>query len=115
MEPRDHERIGRVLEVLQERLADVWRAEDFAALAHLSPSRFAHVFREAVGMAPGQYLRQLRMERARQLLDDTTCPVAAVMRSVGYRDASHFSRDFRRRFGVGPREYRHDRRGRIHR
>ena len=115
MAPENNRRMSLVLAAIQGRLDEAWRVEDLAAVAQLSPSRFAHVFRRAVGMAPRQYLRQLRMERARELLQDTDCSVAAVMRSIGYRDPSRFSRDFRRRFGVGPREYRYDHRSRIRR
>ena len=103
-------RIARVRETMHQRLAERWRIDSLAALAGLSPSRFAHLFRGLVGLSPLRYLQRLRLDRARQLLESTSDPIAEVMRSVGYADASHFSKDFRRHFGAGPREYRRDHR-----
>ena len=110
MERGTDARIVRARDVLQQQLASPWRVARLAALVDLSPSRFAHLFQAHVGMPPLRYLQQLRLERARVLLESTSTSVAAVMRSVGYADASHFSKDFRRRFGAGPREYRRDHR-----
>lgn len=73
-----------------------------ASLVGLSPSRFAHLFRDEVGMPPGRYLHRLRMQRARVLLERTFLSVRDVMRQVGFRDPSHFARDFRRYHGVPP-------------
>ena len=110
METPNDDRVGRAIAAIHAQLARSWRINDLAALALLSPSRFAHLFRRAVGVPPGRYLQQLRMDRARQLLENTPAPVAEVMRTVGYIDPSHFARDFRRRFGAGPREWRRDHR-----
>jgi AraC family transcriptional regulator of arabinose operon len=108
MERATDPRIVRVLEVMHQQFACPWRVSQLAALADLSPSRFAHLFETHVGVAPLRYLRHLRLDRARMLLERTSTSVAEVMRSVGYGDASHFSKDFRRRFGTGPREHRRD-------
>lgn len=94
---------------MQGRVADPWTIRTLAALVGLSPSRFAHLFRRATGASPVRFLHSLRMTRARQLLEETRLPVRDVMRLVGWKDPSHFSRDFRRRFGVGPRRYRAER------
>ena len=110
MEMDNDARIARAREAMHQRLTERWRIDSLAALAGLSPSRFAHLFRGLVGVSPLRYLQRLRLDRARYLLESTSCPIAEVMRSVGYTDASHFSKDFRRRFGAGPREYRRDHR-----
>ena len=79
---------------------------EIAAQVGLSPSRFAHLFRSVVGTPPLRYLRELRIERARRLLEETSLPIREVMRQSGCTDKSHFSKDFRARFGVGARQYR---------
>jgi AraC family transcriptional regulator of arabinose operon len=79
-----------------------------AALSHLSVSRFAHLFREQVGLSPLAFLERERLNRAAQLLTLTSRPVARVALEVGYEDALYFSRRFRARYGVGPRQYRQD-------
>ena len=53
-------------------------------------------------MPPGRYLHTMRMQRARVLLERTFLNVREVMARVGFRDPSHFARDFRRFHGVAP-------------
>jgi len=92
--------------LIEQRLAERVRMGEIAAEIGLSASRFAHLFRRVVGTSPLRYLRQLRIERARQLLEETSLPIKVVMQQAGCTDKSHFSKDFRARFGVGAREYR---------
>ena len=106
MEPTVDTRIARALDVMQHQIAEPWTIRTLASVAGLSPSRFAHLFRRATGTSPVRFLHSLRMTRACQLLEETALPVREVMHLVGWNDPSHFSRDFRRRFGVGPRRYR---------
>ena len=82
-----------------------------AACVDLSVSRFAHVFRRNTGMPPARFLHELRMEKARTLLESTTLRVQEVMTLIGCRDGSHFARHYRRRHGVSPRESRAGRNG----
>lgn len=87
-------------------MADALTVRDLAAVAGLSPSRFAHVFRRMLGVPPLRHLHALRMRRAQQLLEESSLPIRDVMQQVGWKDPSHFSKDFKRRFGVSPRRYR---------
>ena len=102
-------RIGDVVREMERTLAQPIRIRELSAFVRLSPSRFTHLFREETGMSPTQFLQALRMEQARQLLDDTPLSVRMVMILVGSRDPSHFAKQFRRRFGLAPREYRRKR------
>jgi AraC-like DNA-binding protein/uncharacterized protein YjbJ (UPF0337 family) len=77
-----------------------------AASVNLSSSRFTSLFKSHVGLPPARYLRTLRLERARRLLEQTSLPVKEVMAHVGIRDPSHFTRDFRREYGFVPTEVR---------
>jgi AraC family transcriptional regulator of arabinose operon len=104
--PTIDDRIARALDAMEERMAEPLTIRELAAIAGLSPSRFAHLFRRAVGVPPLRRLQALRLARARQLLEDTSLPIRDVMRQVGCNDPSHFSKDFKRHFGVGPRKYR---------
>jgi AraC family transcriptional regulator, arabinose operon regulatory protein len=99
-------RITRAVDEMESRLAEPLRIRELAHAVNLSVSRFAHLFRQQTGLSPGRYLRLVRMERARVLLERTTLPVTDVMMLVGCTDPSHFSKDFRRHVGVGPRDYR---------
>jgi transcriptional regulator GlxA family with amidase domain len=71
-----------------------------------SSSRFTSLFKSHVGVPPARYLRTLRLELARGLLEQTSLSVKEVMAHVGIRDPSHFTRDFRREYGFVPTEVR---------
>ena len=95
-------RIAEIIRRMEDSLDAAPRVPHLAALARLSPSRFAHLFRQETGMPPGRYLHTMRMQRARVLLERTFLNVREVMVRVGFRDPSHFARDFRRFHGVAP-------------
>lgn len=97
--------LAPALAYVRTNLAQPMTVADMAAQVNLSPSAFAHQFREVTGKAPYQFLKELRLDRARELLIDDTLPVAAVSRQVGYASSSHFTAAFRRRFGMTPRAY----------
>lgn len=77
-----------------------------AAMCGLSASQLSALFRERLGVSPLQFQVQLRMARARELLDGTAMPVAAVARRTGYEDPMYFSRQFTRQHGMTPSAYR---------
>jgi AraC family transcriptional regulator len=68
----------------------------------MSPSRFAHVFKEATGVSPHRFRKQLRLERAKYLLDERNWSVTSVAAEVGYSNVSHFISEFKRIFGHTP-------------
>ncbi|MBK4347119.1 AraC family transcriptional regulator [Lacisediminihabitans changchengi] len=77
-----------------------------AAKAQLSPSHFSALFRRQVGFPVLQYQTQLRMSRARELLDTTDLSVASIAVQVGYDDAFYFSRQFKSVHGTTALRYR---------
>ncbi len=77
-----------------------------ASMVGLSTSQLSALFRRHVGVSPLRYQTQLRMARARELLDGTRLPVAAVAREAGYGDPMYFSRQFARVHGMSPTAYR---------
>ena len=84
---------------------DIYVAE-VAHLVGLSRSRFCHLFKSEVGMPLIQYLKKVRMERARQILQTSFAPVKAVAVDVGYNDPTHFEREFKKAYGSTPLQYR---------
>jgi AraC-like DNA-binding protein len=97
--------VSAVLEYMQTHLADPLTVADMAELVSLSPSAFAHMFRDITGRSPYQFLKEMRLARARELLVDGNLTVARVSKEVGYASVSHFIAEFRGRFGVTPRAY----------
>jgi AraC-like DNA-binding protein len=84
---------------------------DVADSAHLSPSHFSRVFSAQMGVPPMRYLRRVRIENARFLLERTSLRIGEVAREVGFSDSLYFSRVFREAEGVCPSGWRKARKG----
>ena len=97
--------VSAVLEYVRGHLSEPLTVADMADLVSLSPSAFAHLFRDVTGRSPYQFLKEMRLDRARELLVDGDLTVARVSKDVGYASVSHFITEFRGRFGVTPRAY----------
>src|SRR5690242_14120665 len=78
----------------------------FAQSVNLSVWRLCHIFKSDVGMPPIRYLRLLRMERAKHLLESSFLSVKEIAFQVGLNDESHFVRDFKSTYGFSPALYR---------
>ena len=82
-------------------------ADAFADALHLTKGTLGRKLKAAVGLSPGAFLRHLRLERAAQLLaQDAGLTVYEVADAVGYKDADHFAKVFRARFGMPPSQYK---------
>lgn len=79
---------------------------DLAAHVRLSPSRLRQLFRREMGISPAKYMRMLRLESAKSLLEGSLLSVKEIVGEVGYGDVSHFVRDYRIRYKVRPSEAR---------
>lgn len=80
-----------------------WLAQN---VSFVSASHLTRLFRERRGVSPHAFLKQVRMERAAELLKTNNDAVALVAQKVGYKNTSHFVRDFRERYGLTPKHYR---------
>jgi AraC-like DNA-binding protein len=97
--------VSAVLEHVRAHLHEPLTVADMAEQVSLSPSAFAHLFRDVTGRSPYQFLKEMRLDKARELLVDGQLAVARVSKEVGYSSVSHFIAEFRARFGVTPRAY----------
>lgn len=77
-----------------------------ARVAHVSPAHFSRQFRTTFGESPHAYLRRRRVERAMELLRETTRPVTEICFDVGFSSLGTFSRTFREIVGAPPSRYR---------
>ncbi|NEA50584.1 AraC family transcriptional regulator [Streptomyces sp. SID10815] len=99
---------ARARVVLEERLAEPPTLERLAADLGVSPFALLRAFRNAYGMPPHSWLTDVRVRRARRLLDAGSAP-AEVAAAVGFTDQSHLSRHFSRIVGVPPGAYQRER------
>jgi AraC-like DNA-binding protein len=68
----------------------------------MSVSGFHHHFKAVTAMSPLQFQKQMRLQEARRLLLGEGLDAASAGYRVGYNDASHFNREYKKRFGVPP-------------
>lgn len=80
--------------------------EDMAAACNLNRSYFGKIFREAVGKSPQEFLIAYRMGKAAELLKLTELSIGDISNAVGYGNQLHFSRAFKKVYGVAPKEWR---------
>lgn len=78
--------------------------EGLARHVAMSPSHYAHLFREVAGVSPMRFVLGVRLDAARELLLEGM-RVGLVAAQVGFESGAHFSREFKRRFEVSPAEY----------
>ena len=80
--------------------------EYFAKMLCMSTSRFAHVFKDIMGVSPYTYILNLRMEKASELLALSNVPISDVAYNVGFDNPLYFSKAFKKHFGVSPTVFR---------
>ena len=96
------QQIGKVISWLKTHYREDFPMDDLAVQAHMSPSTFRQRFRAVAGMSPLQYLKQLRLQDARQLMLNEDIDAGSAAVRVGYESASQFSREYTRLFGAPP-------------
>jgi AraC family transcriptional regulator len=98
--------VETVREILHDRFLDPPSACEVAAEVGVHPSHLARTFRAHYGDSPGAYTRRLRLEWAAERLVRTEEPLVVLAADAGFVDQSHFTRAFKRRFGLTPARYR---------
>ena len=99
-------RLGKVVEQLFNAPQQAWNMDALAALAAMSRANFMRVFQQKIGMAPGKFLTQLRLQEAALLLNKTQKNILSVALEVGYQSEAHFSKAFKALYGMTPSQYR---------
>ncbi|WP_246748578.1 helix-turn-helix domain-containing protein [Rhizobium setariae] len=102
----DRPRIERVLDHLHGHYSERLTVSDLARTAHLSESGLHRLFRRHTMMTVSEYISQLRVGRACQLLIATQQPIALVATDVGYDNLSNFNKQFKALKGTTPRAFR---------
>lgn len=95
-------RITRAIKRIQQQFDQSFRAEDLADDLGMSASSFYAHFKSVTGLTPLQFQKQLQLQEARRLMLSQELDAAAAGYEVGYNDASHFSREYKRLFGRPP-------------
>ena len=99
-------RVQNVVSLMRRDLRARFTLNDMARAVNLTSFHFCHLFKAQTGSSPAKYLKSLRLERARELLETTFLSVKEIRALVGLNDESHFARDFRTTYGLTPQQYR---------
>ena len=103
----NHRQIQSAIETVNERFADPGLSmQELADAASMSPAYFSRSFKAEAGVTFVQYVTQLRMERVKELLADAATSTNDAARAAGFSDYPHFTKAFKRHYGVSPSEYR---------
>ena len=95
-------RIARAIERLRQDFDQPLRIDDIARELGMSVSGFHHHFKAVTAMSPLQFQKQMRLQEARRLMLGEGLDAASAGYRVGYNDASHFNREYKKLFGVPP-------------
>ena len=77
-------------------------AETLSAMVFLSPGYLSAVFKEETGMTLNRFIREVRMNKAKELLETTNMKISQIAKEVGFSNNSYFCRSFREFFGDTP-------------
>jgi AraC-like DNA-binding protein len=95
-------RIARAVERLRQDFDQPLRIEELAGELGMSVSGLHHHFKAVTALSPLQFQKRLRLQEARRLMLSEDLDAASAAYRVGYRDASHFNREYKSLFGVPP-------------
>ncbi|HEX4160495.1 MAG TPA: GlxA family transcriptional regulator [Rhizomicrobium sp.] len=100
------DRVQQALEHARHHLNRDLSVETLAKVACLSARQFARIFRSETGMTPAKAIENLRLERARYLLQQSRLPVGVIAEEAGFGDRERMRRSFQRTFGEAPQTVR---------
>ncbi|WP_455619222.1 response regulator transcription factor [Eisenbergiella sp.] len=80
--------------------------EEIAAVFQLTPTYFSNLVKEATGSSFSRNLTDVRMKRAKAMLQETDCRIYEIARSTGYEDVKYFNRVFKKEIGITPMQFR---------
>ena len=98
--------LEEIAQVVRQDPGRAWSVAEMAARVSLSRAQFTRRFVAQLGTSPAQYLIQARIDRAHQLLTETTMTVTQVATALGYTDLPYFSRQYKQRTGTTPTQTR---------
>lgn len=100
------ERIYPAILMIKDRYRQAITAKQLAEACAMSEATFYRQFKQSVHKTPMQYLEEYRLKQAAQHLISDTDTLAAIAEKCGYYDEFHLSRNFKKHYGMSPREYK---------
>lgn len=101
-----HTQLQQVLDYIYTHLDRELSLAEVAEIINISPTYFASLFKQAMGVSPHQYVIQQRVERAKMMLLKTDLAIADIALQVGFSSQSHLTQQFKRLTGMTPKQVR---------
>lgn len=99
--------VNRIINYLNENYEQKISLEQIAHNMYLSPVYISKIFKEETGESPINYLIKIRLEKAREILLEDNCgSIKSIANLVGYEDVYHFSKLFKKYYGMSPLYYK---------
>ena len=95
-----------MISYIQQNFMEKISLKEFSEQFHLSEKYISRYFKEHFHITLSQYIKHLRLEHAKQLLQDTDTPVTEIAMQSGYQNVSYFIRSFKKTYGVSPLKYK---------
>jgi signal transduction histidine kinase/ligand-binding sensor domain-containing protein/DNA-binding response OmpR family regulator len=103
---RDEAFLQQIVAIVEEKMTDVdFNIDTVAETVAMGRTTFYRKFKGLTGLAPVEFVREMRLKRAKQLLDADSGNISEIAYSVGFNNAKYFSTCFKARYGVTPSEY----------
>ena len=104
-------KIDKARLIIREKINSPISPEEIAASLNMSYTWFRRMFRQYTGLAPAQYITQLKIQKARELLSVTSMPIKEIALELGYESIDYFSTLFKKQTGTTPGQFRNMGRG----
>lgn len=104
--PADDWRVRAVIEMMEQNCQRRLRVGELGGAVNLSVSRLDSLFRHYTGFPPSAYLKLLRLQRGKTLLETTFRSIKEIAACVGFNDAGRFVKEFKRLYGAPPGRWR---------
>ena len=98
------EKIFYACEILRKEMANPPSKLELARRVRLNYNQLIHGFKTTLGMLPFEYLRAIRLEKTYNMIINHECNITEAAFNAGYTSLSHFSKSFRKQFGINPKE-----------
>lgn len=102
-----HDAIDLALKYMDENYAKKLYLEEVCRISLMSHSTFSYIFKQVTGQTFSEYIMNLRLMHACELLKTTDDSVLNICLNCGFSDSTYFSRVFKKQFGISPIRYRH--------
>lgn len=97
-----HGKLSLILQIMENNIEDPLTPDEIAEVVGLSSRQIERLFNKHLSISPKRYYLQMRLDKARDLIRQTSLPITEISMICGFRSSSHFSKSYRGSFGISP-------------